>query len=91
MSKTEKKLDDFATRIDSEVIRVVEASGVIIDEGAADDQEEEEKAIETRPVEANGEGSLRGSEGEGKKDWKAKITGIFKSMKQGDSENINVT
>ena len=92
MSKTEKKLDDFATRIDSEVIRVVEASGVIVDEGAADDQEEEEdKAIETRPVEANGEGSLRGSEGEGKKDWKAKITGIFKSMNQGDSENINVT
>lgn len=91
MSKTEKKLDDFATRIDSEVIRVVEASGVIVDEGAADDQEEEDKAIETWPVEANGEGSLRGSEGEGKKDWKAKITGIFKSMKQGDSENINVT
>jgi len=37
MSKTEKKLDDFATRIDSEVIRVVEASGVIIDDSGADD------------------------------------------------------
>jgi hypothetical protein len=57
MSKTEKKLDDFATRLDSEVIKVVEASGVIIDEGAADDDEEEEdKAIETRPVEPNGDG-----------------------------------
>ena len=89
MSKTEKKLDDFATRIDSEVIKVVEASGVIIDEGT--DEEEENKAIETRPVEANGEDSIQGNEGEGKKDWKAKITGIFKSKKQGDSENINVT
>ncbi len=38
MSKTEKKLDDFATRIDSEVIKVVEASGVIIDEDAADEE-----------------------------------------------------
>lgn len=92
MTKTEKKLDDFATRLDSEVIKVVEASGVIIDEGAAeDDEEEEDKAIETRPVEPNGDGSLRGSEGEGKKDWRAKITGIFKSKKQGDSDIINVT
>jgi hypothetical protein len=57
MSKTEKKLDDFATRLDSEVIKVVEASGVIIDDGAADDDEvEEDKAIETRPVEPNGDG-----------------------------------
>ncbi len=70
----------------------MEVSGIIIDDGAADDDEEEEnKAIETRPVEANGEGSIQGSEREGKKDWKAKFTGIFKSKKQGDSENINVT
>lgn len=92
MTKTEKKIDEFATRLDSEVIKVVEASGVIIDEGAAEeDEEEEDKAIETRPVEPSGDGSLRGNEGEGKKDWKAKITGIFKSKKQGDSDIINVT
>ena len=82
MVKSEKKLDEFATKIDKEVLSMVEPNG---------ETNEDEKPIETKPVESTFSSSSTESSTDQKSDWKAKISGIFKIKKNADGDATTAT
>lgn len=82
--KSEKKLDEIATKIDEKVMSAVEGSGLI-------DEEQKTSPIPVETSPANSANSQNETSTEQKTDWKKKFTGIFKIKKSGDADGSNLT
>ena len=76
VNKTEKKIDNLATKIDNQVLQVIEGSGNAYNE--EDSKEQSDRSAENTPTNNAPVSSI---EEQKSSDWKQKISGIFKIKK----------
>ena len=76
VNKTEKKIDNLATKIDNQVLQVIEGSGNAYNE--EDSKEQSDRSAENTPINNTPVSSI---EEQKSSDWRQKISGIFKIKK----------